>query len=155
MHQVVEQCMRLCGEERESREAQLSQCIANLIYDILLQAQQGEKDQIAAVCRYIAQNYDQPLTTEQLARTACFSRCYFATSFKKHTGMTPHEYVICRRLDRAKELLCGGNMTVERIAESVGFGDAGTFIRAFKRKEKITPLQYRKLHFSIRSEIRQ
>ena len=62
--------------------------------------------------------------------------------------MTLHEYLNCRRLDRAKELLCQGNMTVSAIGEKVGFGDTGTFIRVFRRKEKMTPLQYRKIHFA-------
>jgi len=148
----MDACIRLCAEGRDTQEAALSCHISNIIYGLLIRVQQAQEDGIEAVCQHISKHFAEPLTTLQLSQIASFSRCYFSTAFKKRTGATLHEYLICRRLDRAKELLSQGELPVNQIAEAVGFTDVGTLIRAFKRKEKMTPLQYRKKHFSIRAE---
>ena len=79
------------------------------------------------------------------AKAFGFSRCYFSTLFKKYTGTTLHDYLLCYRLDKAKLMLAQNQYTINEIAEKTGFNDTGTFIRAFKKKEKVTPLQYKKL----------
>lgn len=140
----VEDCISLCRENPHTYEVQISKKLSDILHETLLNIQNGESDKISAVCDYIAENYSQPLSTEKLANISCFSRCYFSTVFKKVTGTTLHDYLVCYRLDRAKELLIEGKLSINQIAEKTGFNDVGTFIRTFKKKENTTPLQYKK-----------
>lgn len=140
-------CIQICKESDIGYEVQISKKLSDMLHEILLNIQQNELDKIAVVCDYIAENYMHTLTTEKLAEISCFSRCYFSTVFKKATGMTLHDYLLCYRLDRAKNLLMENQLSISQIAEKCGFKDIGTFIRAFKKKEKITPLQYKKKHY--------
>lgn len=142
----IEECITLCKEKGTKYEVQNSKKISNILHEILLTMQRDESDKISMVCDYIAENYSEDLSTEKLAKISCFSRCYFSTVFKKHTGTSLHDYLICYRLDRAKEMLINEAMPIGTIAEKTGFNDSGTFIRAFKKKENVTPLQYRKEH---------
>lgn len=144
LENYVVECVRYCKEKGVSYEVQTSKLISNMLHEILLNIQREERDKIALICDYIAENYNQPLTTKELAEVSCFSRCYFATMFKKYTGTTLHEYLLCYRLDKAKVMLMEDEYTIGEIAEKTGFNDTGTFIRAFKKKEMITPLQYKK-----------
>ena len=142
----IEECITLCKEKGTKYEVQNSKKISNILHEILLTMQRDESDKISMACDYIAENYSEDLSTEKLAKISCFSRCYFSTVFKKHTGTSLHDYLICYRLDRAKEMLINEAMPIGTIAEKTGFNDSGTFIRAFKKKENVTPLQYRKEH---------
>lgn len=141
-------CMQICKEKGIAYEVQVSKKLSDILHEILLNIQQDEQDKIAVVCDYIAENYTQELTTAKLAELSCLSRCYFSTVFKKATGCTLHDYLLRCRLDRAKSLLMEDRLSIGQVAEQSGFNDVGTFIRAFKKKEKVTPLQYKKAHYS-------
>ena len=141
----IKECIQNCKEKTVSNEVMISKLLQEILHEILLNVQNIEQNKISLICDYIAEHYTQPLTTAQLANVFCFSRCYLATMFKKHTGTTLHDYLLCYRLDKAKILLAENRYTINEIAEKTGFNDTGTFIRAFKKKEKLTPLQYKKL----------
>jgi AraC family transcriptional regulator len=74
---------------------------------------------------------------------------YFSRLFKKTTGFTPHQYVINCRIEKAKDLLKKGKLSIAEIAKEVGFVDQSHLHRYFKRKVGITPKsflqQYNKL----------
>ena len=142
----IEDCITLCKEKLNTYEVQISKKISNILHETLLTLQKDESDKISMICDYITENYHTDLSTEKLAKVSCFSRCYFSTVFKKHTGTSLHDYITCYRLDKAKEMLINDKIPISSIAEKTGFNDTGTFIRAFKKKENITPLQYRKEH---------
>ena len=72
---------------------------------------------------YINDNLSQKLTLTEIARVAHVSPYHFARSFKKTTGLSPHQYVIRRRVERAKTLLAGGDLTIAEIAGAVGFAN--------------------------------
>jgi AraC-like DNA-binding protein len=64
--------------------------------------------------------------------------------FKRHTGLTPYEYLINFRINQSKSLLKETNETVAIISELVGFGDVNNYIRYFKKLVGSTPGSYRK-----------
>jgi len=140
----ITHCLQYCREDPIFNEVRISKAISDILYALVLDNQQSEADRLNQVCRYIKKNYAQKLTTESLAATFRFSRSYFAMQFKKHTGITLHDYLLVCRMTEAKRLLDETDLPVGQISETVGFADTGTFIRAFQRKEKCTPLQYRK-----------
>lgn len=140
---LIIDCINNCKTGDISAEAHTSKAISNILYETLLNIKPRE-NKMDRVCDYIKENYTKNLTTDNLAAVFGFSRSYFSTEFKKHTGTTIHDYLLCYRLYKAKILLTENKLAITQIAESTGFNDTGTFIRAFKKKEKLTPLQYKR-----------
>ena len=70
------------------------------------------------------------------------SPTYFSRLFKETTGITPHQYVIRCRIDRAKNLLQQGKLSIAEIAKEVGFVDQSHLHRHFKRLVGVTPKKY-------------
>ncbi|MBO5221330.1 MAG: helix-turn-helix domain-containing protein [Clostridia bacterium] len=143
----VERCINSCVVRNSGYEVLMSKLLSDFLHGCIIGIQGRAENEIAAVCDYIAENYASRLTVEVLAAVFGFSRCWFSSRFKKCTGSTVHEYLTCCRLDNAKRLLLENRLSVEEIARETGFCDVGTFIRAFKRKEKQTPARYRKQYF--------
>ena len=82
---------------------------------------------------------------EQMAAAACLSAYYFARQFKAATGLPPHQYVIARRVERAKQQLqAGTDRSLAEVAADAGFSDQSVFCRHFKRLVGVTPGQFRK-----------
>lgn len=73
--------------------------------------------------------------------SGCFRRL-----FREYSGKSPAEYRNDVRLDRAKNMLLGNNMTVDTIADALGFESGAYFCRFFKKKIGMTPKEYRKKH---------
>jgi AraC family transcriptional regulator len=64
---------------------------------------------------------------------------YFSRLFKRSTGFAPHQYLIKCRIERAKQLLLKGKLTIAEVAYSVGFANQGHLNYHFKRLVGITP----------------
>jgi AraC-like DNA-binding protein len=87
--------------------------------------------------------YSEQLDVAALARSAAVSPAYFNRSFKAAFGETPHQYVMTRRMERAKALLRAGDMSVTDVCFAVGFSSLGSFSTQFKRLVGDTPSAYR------------
>jgi AraC family transcriptional regulator len=71
-------------------------------------------------------------------------RSDFARLFKEATGLPPHQYVIARRVERARQLLQGSaDLSLAEVAAHAGFSDQSQFARHFKRLVGVTPGQFR------------
>jgi AraC family transcriptional regulator len=100
---------------------------------------------LRAALEYIEGHLDTGPTLEQMAAAAHLSAYHFARRFKIATGLPPHQYVIERRVDRAKQLLqTGGDLSLAAIGLRVGFSDQSQFSHHFKRLVGVTPGQFRK-----------
>jgi AraC family transcriptional regulator len=97
-------------------------------------------DELARLNRHIVRNLDTPLTLEDLASLVGRSRFHFSRLFKASTGMTPHQYVIRRRVERARELLRAGRAIVE-VAAEVGFASQSHLNAHIQRAFGCTPGQ--------------
>nr|WP_058998923.1 helix-turn-helix transcriptional regulator [Leptolyngbya sp. NIES-2104] len=64
---------------------------------------------------------------------------HFSRLFKQSTGLSPHQYVIRCRVERAKQLLLKGEMTIAEVAATVGFYDQSHFAHYFRRLMGVTP----------------
>ena len=80
---------------------------------------------------------------DDIARAASMSTYHFARAFKRSIGSPPHQYVIQRRIERAKELLRLSDAPIMEIAMSVGFATQNHFTTVFGRVCGATPKQYR------------
>lgn len=81
---------------------------------------------------------------DELSAVAGISRAAFALKFKKITGDTPAHYLTRIRIQHSMDLLRISNDNLDKIAESVGYGDSFVFSKAFKRTLGISPKEYRK-----------
>jgi AraC family transcriptional regulator len=97
-----------------------------------------------AVVEYIREHLDAGPTLEQMAAVARLSPYHFARQFKAATGLPPHQYVIARRVERAKQLLHGGDdFSLAQVAARAGFSDQSQFSHHFKQHVGVTPGQFR------------
>ena len=81
-----------------------------------------------------------------LSDVAGMNQNYLSHYFKKHFGITFLDYVTRKKIEKAKELLTGTDLTCKAIGESLGYHDPNTFIRSFKKLEAVTPNEYRRTH---------
>jgi AraC family transcriptional regulator len=99
---------------------------------------------LRAVAEYIEEHLDAGLTLDQLAAVARLSPYHFAWQFKAATGRPPHQYLIARRVERAKQLLqAGTDLSLADVAAHAGFSDQSQLSRHFKRLVGVTPGQFR------------
>ena len=95
---------------------------------------------LRAVVAYIEDHLDADLTLEDLAAVAHLSPYHFARQFRAATGLPPHEFVIARRVERARQFLQeDDNLPLAQVALRVGFSDQNHFSRHFKRLVGVTP----------------
>ncbi len=96
------------------------------------------------VVEYIMEHLDSSPTLEQMAAVTHLSPYHFARQFKMTTGLPPHQYVIARRVERAKEVLRRDDeVCLSEVALRVGFSDQSQFSFHFKRIVGVTPGQFR------------
>ena len=98
---------------------------------------------IARILRRLQTAGAEPVTLADLARTAGLSRYHFLRTFKRVTGITPHQWVLRNRLRQAAERLVSNREPVTDIALDVGFDDLSNFIRSFRREFGVSPRRYR------------
>jgi AraC family transcriptional regulator len=97
-------------------------------------------DELSVLDRHIVLNLDTSLTLENLAALVGRSRFHFARLFKATTGATPHQYVIRRRVERARILLQAGGI-IARVAAEVGFASQSHLNSQIRRAYGCTPGQ--------------
>lgn len=102
------------------------------------------KDDIQNVINYIKENYSHQISLDDLIDIVHLSKYYFLKLFKQHTGLSPYEYLIYFRINKAKILLRSTDSSVGSVAEQVGFLDESNFIKQFKNITGHKPLVYRK-----------
>lgn len=94
---------------------------------------------------YIERNYNQTVSLGAAADFCGVSPAYLSSSFSKKCGMTFLEYLHAYRSEMAAKYLKETDLTLEEIADRVGFGDSSYLNRCFKKKYQVSPGQYRKL----------
>jgi AraC-like DNA-binding protein len=92
---------------------------------------------------FIDHCYDHPLSLDQISEKACFSRYHFLRLFRQAFNQTPHQYLIHRRIEKAKELLSEDDLRVTDVCFEVGFQSLGSFSTLFHRCVGHAPATYR------------
>ena len=91
---------------------------------------------------YLHAHFEESLSLEDLAAQAGMSVAHFSRLFRQATGLSPYQYLIRVRCEKACELMSSGRYTVTEVAHAVGFFDHSHFIRHFKRLYRVTPGQW-------------
>lgn len=97
------------------------------------------KAKLQQAIAYIQEHLNQGLSLDKIATEVSISAYHFSRLFKQSTGLAPHQYQIRCQVERAKELLQAGEMTIADIATQVGFYDQSHLSRHFKRIVGVSP----------------
>jgi transcriptional regulator GlxA family with amidase domain len=95
------------------------------------------------VREHIDANIKQRISVKALAKLANLSVWYFVRAFKQSVGVTPHNYLIRRRVERTSELLSGTELSLSEIALAAGFADQSHCARRFRQHVGMSPREYR------------
>jgi transcriptional regulator GlxA family with amidase domain len=109
-----------------------------------LAAQTAERTVIRQIQGYIVENLKADLSVPTLAERSGMSERNFARVFKAEGGFTPAEFVELARIDEARRLIEGADVSLKRLADQVGYANIDGFRRAFVRRLGISPSDYRK-----------
>jgi AraC family transcriptional regulator len=99
---------------------------------------------IGELVDYVNGNLGAPLTLEELSNLIGCSPFHLARMFRQETGQTVHDFVLSRRLARARDLLAAGQVPIAEIARQTGFSSQSHLTSVFKRFEGTTPADYRR-----------
>jgi AraC family transcriptional regulator len=99
---------------------------------------------IHQVMNLVRQRPEDEHPLERMAAEAGVTPTHFIRIFKKASGLTPHQYVMRARIDRARELLASSDLNMAQISDAVGFLSQSHFTRAFRRVTQQTPGEYRR-----------
>ena len=138
--------MPICDEKTVNSIINIGSMLAKyVIFENMVKPHQ--KPGADAVARYIEAHLTERLTAERVARDTHMSVSGIYKCMKSSFGCTLGEYITKQRIDRSLRPLEIGELSIEKIAESVGFTDPAYFSRCFKRLCGMSPLKYRKRFF--------
>lgn len=140
----------LCKEEKSGYQQVISGVLVQVLGSIIscVKNKDFEGKDIERKIRkariYFRDNLDKNIEVEQLAADLNIGYSYFRRMFKKFTGISPVQYHLMLRLQRAKDLLISTDMSVKEIALELGFQSIFYFTRIFKSKTGMAPTEFRK-----------
>jgi AraC-like DNA-binding protein len=102
--------------------------------------------QLRRAYEFIEANLSGDPSISDVADQCGLSRSYFSRAFKRESGFSPHQWLMKRRAERAKEFLRGSELRLAEIAQVCGFVDQSHFTRVFSRREGCSPGHWRRLH---------
>jgi AraC-like DNA-binding protein len=94
---------------------------------------------------YMYTNYNKNIALEDLAKHACLSVNHLLRTFKQAFNLSPHQFLIQLRLQRAQLLLKTTSYSINEVVCIIGFECPSSFIRLFKDRFKITPMKFRQM----------
>jgi AraC family transcriptional regulator len=103
--------------------------------------------QVRQVVDYMNANLQNEIALKDLANLLALSRFHFVRTFKQSTGLPPHQYLLARRVERAKELLAERDLSIAEISRRTGFHGATQLTRAFRKLVGTTPTGFRRDRF--------
>ncbi len=99
---------------------------------------------------FVNQNLASGLSLTEIANLVHMGPCHFARAFKESTGLSPHQYVLRRRIDRAVEMLKDERSSLAGIAYDLGFSSQGHFTSVFRKFTGTQPSNYREQLLSLK-----
>lgn len=109
---------------------------------------------IHATMLYLQENYSMRHTLESLGAKFNINPFYLQKQFKRYVGLSPTEYCIYLRINRAKALMRSTYATISEISREVGIENVGYFTRLFRKYEGMTPQAYRELWPVLQAGVR-
>jgi len=144
-------------DEPGEATAMFSDCIALAFFAHIMRAYGGALAeerargglapwQLRRAREFINANLTADPSIAELANECRLSSSYFVRAFKQATGISPHRWLMKRRVERAKELLQDSGLGLADVAQACGFADQSHFTHVFSRSEGYSPGRWRRLH---------
>ncbi len=114
---------------------------------VLLQQEPAEPASpttVKKIVKEIQEGYTENISLSELAEKYGFSTGYVSALVKEELGLSFSEYVMCKRIQKAKELLADPCLSIDTVAERSGYHDYFYFTKVFKKVVGISPSKYRK-----------
>lgn len=111
---------------------------------IFVKLYQG-REEIGWARQYIETHWQEPFDLSETAKAACLSKAHFTKLFRKHTGLTPHEYYINYKISILKEKLLDANLSIAQAFAACSMDYNGNSARLFREKVGVSPSVYRKI----------
>ena len=125
----------------------LKHIICTIVEMISLQMQQhNSSDDLQVIIDYITFNLDKDLSNENLAKIVMYHKNYFIQKFTEKYAMSPQKFVLKTRISEANMMLMN-DVKIQDIAFRLGYENAKSFSRAFKREVGISPYEYKSTHY--------
>ena len=102
-------------------------------------------ERVIKALKYIEANLGTNLDLKEVARAACVSPFHFHRLFKQETGLTLKKFIEALKIDQAIKMIVRPETKIQDVAAYLGYNDAETFSRAFKRRYRISPDDLRKV----------
>lgn len=119
-------------------------CVLHRHFKPLSEAKPSYRLNMDVIDQYIVQHLTRKITITQLAGLIFLGESQFHCLFKAQTGVTPHQYVLKKRLELARELVEESQLSIVQVAQSTGFASQSSFTQAFTRQYGKPPARYRK-----------
>jgi AraC family transcriptional regulator len=99
-------------------------------------------ERLKKVLKYIDEHLDQSPCLEDLAKIAIMSKYHFCRAFKECLGVTPYQYFLERRLEKAVQFLKSRKYSLAELSLALGYSDQSHFNRHFKKRFGISPTKF-------------
>ncbi|MBN0988393.1 helix-turn-helix domain-containing protein [Amphritea pacifica] len=149
LNPALNQYVRFLHQQLQQYNSASTQRQMLLLLIQLLQEQCGHQlrlDRRIAVARnYLDQHFNTAISQRQLAAVASLSPRQLGELFRKQLGMTPQQYVIEKRMQQAWQLLEQGHLSIQQVADAVGYSSLAAFSDRFRRHFDIPPSYFRRV----------
>ncbi|MBE5320995.1 AraC family transcriptional regulator [Pedobacter sp. MR2016-19] len=148
---LINKVIRICSERTKEKDVLADLTLKELLVRIMqtqnLKTISDEgynlnQNPLAFVLNYIKSNLNEKISINSLSDKACMSKATFYRLFKRELGISPNDFILAEKINKAKILLTHPGTKVASISYELGFNDANYFIRAFKKIVGITPGTY-------------
>ncbi|OPJ55851.1 response regulator transcription factor [Alkalithermobacter paradoxus] len=137
----VEKAMEV--EDNQNKVEKIEKIVDKQLLNIESENYQNQSP-IKEALGFIDKSIKTQLSLKEVAKHVHLNHSYLSVLFKEHTGLTFSEYITRKRLQEAKKLLVSTNLSIDEIAQNVGYHTSKYFIKLFREFEGITPHQFRK-----------
>lgn len=149
----VQECfenMRKSTELKYGRELRLQGLLIMFLSELIEEAGKNviissnyKEMYIKKSLQFVETNYSSKISISEMAKSVGLNKNYFSTFFRENIGVTPQQYIIKYRINKACELMSNLGLTIGDISRSVGYDDTLGFSKIFKKEKGISPKRYR------------
>ena len=146
---IIDNIMEIVEGESFIKDMEIYSNIAQLLTKIMKETiyndDSKKKYNLEDIRKYLDENYANEISLDNLSNTFYINKFYLTRAFKDKYGTTINNYLLDKRIMKAKELLRYSNNSIDDIAKLCGIKDQNYFSRLFKKVEGTSPIKYRKM----------
>lgn len=148
---LINKMIRICAEKSLEKDVLADLTLKELLVRIMQtqnlkmiteETYNTSQNPLAFVLNYIKSNLNEKISINSLSEKACMSKATFYRLFKRELGISPNDFILSEKMNKAKVLLLQPGAKVASIGYELGFNDANYFIRTFKKIMGTTPGAY-------------